>query len=487
MADISSATRQVFQALQGTNRSELDPDIRYDLLSEYAETLGQISRSLLPHFAAQPHPLPAANRRIVASLVKLLQEYATGFEIVAADILATTESDLLENALYRSLEVLRDCLVTCYRGYQTPPQGLWWQMHEIFRFLNESGMAEGESPAVAIPYVEALLFDLADPHRLSPAEMDIVWQCLHLFAPSAKLLSPEQDSGSAGKYLVVYAANCGPVEVDDFKLSSANEGRVLQTSRVARNFHQLMSDIEQGRQDKLPAELANSLGPSALPLLRREVATYAVRPKRQFNRTYQDDDLAIIRGVSALHSRVGANPGRNGEDEESIALAGDARAGVNLGSEATYNAEQWRQVNFSANGVAIAKDGESRYRVNVGDLLGVSGLGGKEGWVPVVIRRLRYQDEQLLVGVQLLAPDAEPAIAASADASAEKSASQVLLASGDAGGDRQFVIAQRGTYRQDAALSLETAARVDSVRTGALVEASEFFEMFEVQNTDTQA
>ena len=473
-ADVAATTRQVFQAIVGTNGCRLPPELRSDLLDRYANQIGEIREALQPHFVGQPHPLPQANRRIVSSLEKLLRTLATGREIIARE----ASGELAMRGVGEAVRALRDAISVGYLGYQLPAPGVWQELHELYRFGTREDPTD--SDAWQESYKEALLLELADPNRLTPAELQLTTATAQALARHAQLLHPAaQADGSGSLHVVAFAADSGPAEPGDYDLQrDPQRGRLLDTSGVAAHLTEAMRCLAAGEPVELSEPLRGMLVHRNLPFLQRLATLYAQRPRRRHRRVDLDAEIEIVRGVSALHSMVNG-PGKMAQEEDAISLSGDARSGVNLGAAAVYSADQWRQINSSAQGVGLLRGPGGQQRVQVGDLLGMKGLDGRDSWVPAIVRRLRYRNDDLVVGVQLIASKVHATLARYADPSgAPRVALLVQQRVKDAA--KTLLISQRDALAQQQPLTLIINNREITAQPGALIESSDFFDIHEL-------
>ncbi len=473
IADVAGTTRQVFQAVVGTNGTRLAPALRADLLDRHATQVQEIRDALLPHFVGQPHPLPLANRRIVVSLEKLFRNLATGYEIVVRE----ASEELAARSVHGAVCCLRDALTVGYLGYQTPAPGVWQELHELYRYGIR--LTTHQTPGWDAPYKEALLLDLADPNRLTPAELQLTTAVARALAPEARLLAPATvPPNGGGVYVVAFAADTGPVEPEDYDLGADPlRGQVLDASAVATRLARAIDQLSAGEPVVLPEPLRDKLVTRNLPFLERLVKLYAQRPRRQHQRTYGDSAIEIVKGVSALHSMVN-DPDQPSEDE-AILMTGDARSGVNLGTDTGYSADHWRQINHSAQGVGLLHGPDGQHRVQVGDLLGLKGLDGSDHWVPAIVRRLRYSNDDLVVGAQLIAPNVHATHARMVGGKDRDQAA--LLVQRQTDGKRQtLVISQREFLQAEKPITLTVKDRQIEVRPRTLVESSDFLDIYEL-------
>lgn len=484
LADVASATRLVFQAVTGTNRARVSGDLRYQLLERYRPVVVQIAAALSAHFATLPHPLGEANLKIVASLIKLHRELAIGYEIVVTEAGGDAGRRLLAAGLTGAFETLRDCLLVALRGYHLPPPGLWLEMHELYRYGELRGVTaqQDQVPEVERAYLEALLLELADPHCLSPENLETVARCIQAYANAARLVVPNPTDNSPATHLVVYAADAGPVDVADYRLDSPADGRLLKVQWVAKAFHDMLTSLEQGKNTQLPDNLRDRLTSTSVPLLRKVIGAFATRAQRRHNRTYKAVKLEVVRGLAATARRLRVGGDQPLTADDNIAMVGDAHAGVNLAAATVTGADEWQQVNFSPDGVALLYYRGDNHRVRVGDMLGISGLAGAADWRPGVIRRLRYHNGQLTVGVQLLGALTVAARVTERSAAGNRFRDALFLPEDPANGKGPLLVVPTGTTRQKR-LTLESTDGSGEFVVGTVVEASEFFELVEISDS----
>ncbi len=339
-----------------------------------------------------------------------------------------------------------------------------------------------ESDSVDTAYLQVLLLALADPYRLSQAQLALVKVYLTQFGRHALLQPMGPTENKHGLFLVRLDGDKPPKALMHYQgVTDARTDIILNTIPLARLAHQHVQQLDAGAT---PAQLGlpQVAGTSALrDLLKRLIKQWGVAPKRLFNRTEAKTDARICGGISALHyilsEGVAAGVSVQPMEEQMTVEVSDVLHAT--GSQSTFNCARWMVLNESAGGVALAKDPGSYGKIKVGDVIGVE-AADTDAWGVGVVRWMRSAAQgRVEVGAQLLAPDAEAValkpVIASANALFQPA---LLLPEIPLLKQAARIIASRGSFQPMREFEVRSQGLVHRVRADKLIEQTDSVDLF---------
>lgn len=502
LGDISSATKMVFAALQGLNRTNLSAKIRFELLELYWPAMEKISTSLSKYYKGHLQPMPEANRKIAMSLRKLHGEYADGYKIVVmspkgSDKQDWTRPNMVTTSLHRAMDLLGKVQLISHQAYLPQADKVWQEIHKLYLYARLRG---AERVAVPLPghpdrpgtleekYKLILLIDLSDPLRLEADQIPELIKYLESHIEQARVLaadslSKEEAEGKQSLFVVRYEYDTGAATYGDLMVSDPEQGLLFEVGDLLATTHQHLQLIEQ----QIGSGIAQSEpSQTSLLTLRYINNSLGIRPERRYERQKSNGKTEIARGLGAAtwvlnHRQPFTLPG--GETDDFIEINSDGQPGQDA-VMAHYETDHWEKVDFSEGGLALLRTQGAKSRVKIGDLLTIREASMEdrpESWSIAMVRRFRYQeDNSLLVGLQLLAPVAKLiAIKRVSDSSKELDYRQaLLLAPNKQSGVGTSILTQSGYYRTNASYQINRKGKSTMVVAGKLVELSPAFDQF---------
>lgn len=504
-ANAEDSLQQILQALFVQNRTALDPDNRLSLMGLYHQPVSNVIESLSRSYTTSPQPLSERQHAVATAVQRLCVELANGYKVVANDLTLLDSiqgnRDEFVLALQRAIDTLSFTIVSAYAIYRDCADGVWRDLHQLFRIselhqvLNYGVPAVGgnaeddELVTIFESYQRALLIGACSPYGLSQGE------CEQLFA-----LVPQWRSGvqiskksarlrkdGAGYFLVNLVADSPPVPMSkvahqDLESEKSEYLRMINTLDVARELHSLLK-VSDPRDPRAPQALP--VPDAHTDLLRRFGRVLAgVNIARRSNRTPCNHLISICVGLNATHFFASGQRHFNTEpaadktawptvngNEEFFDLT-DPMLGNKKEADQSYDpAEPWqnstvyrlhlcRVKNQSAGGLGIQISTPTELRLRVGDLVGLQ-FPTPDQWRVGTIRWMRSNSAQLLdIGIQMLAPSLSPvAVRRRIDGNDSSPFFQALLLPGNrALRQPESILVPRGTYQKGEKLVLSNDA-----------------------------
>jgi len=246
---------------------------------------------------------------------------------------------------------------------------------------------------------------------------------------------------------------------------------------MAKHLHKALQSVEQ----KAPHASDKAKAQAWIDLLRRVTRQWSIAPKRVFQRIRASSRVSVVGGLRLTAYYLNdAKPLLQPVVLSDTIVDGEGPISVSGGVYA--QPDEWVVLNESPGGYALRMAPIPQHCVyRVGDIVGLRGEANQP-WMVATVRWLQTLDdgEALEVGVQILAPKAEPAMLRPTLVSQEASfAPCLLLEEVPAIKQPPLIVAPRGTYGAMRELVIYTDAGEHTVRCGKSHELAIGYELFE--------
>jgi hypothetical protein len=508
MLNVAETTQLLIRQLMALNRTVFDDRLRLRLLELFRQPVQHVSNELSRTYVGLPLPLPEKARQ-VAGQVRLLQtEMAYGYKLIAFNSTAATrlehgDKQQLGVVLHRAIRYLTELLYRGYELYTPPPEGGWFEIHQLYRYSELLGLTEtplddrlnAALPEVTIghAYKQALLLDFSDPYHLPTRLLAKIYHYLDRFASLAQLSPGVAALKSQCQFLInLDNDRAGAVNTEASPITTEVRYRLLNTTDLARTMHQQLVLLQAGQSPDPEGLEKGFFAHLGQDMLIRMIQAWGVNPKRMFNRVLRDNrktDVAF--GVEAINffvnraepfqpstSEVGPQPQR--------AALKFATGSPNKVQQAVAPASAvWQLIDESAGGYALAGTGGHGEVVRVGDLLASRTSGGSGAWEIGIVRWVRTSGaDGIELGVQRVAPSATAAAVLPLEDNQERYFLALALPEIPTMKQPATLVTPRGFFKPDRILYLDNGYRTRQVRAVRLIELSGAFERFQYQPLD---
>jgi hypothetical protein len=516
LADPEEAAREIYQSLYTLNRQELDPQPRFDLMELYAPAVSTVSGSLQNHFLHLPFPLPPRKRQLAEFVRQIHMEMAYGYKGCLNHLdrirLPWNRRHIAPVASERAMRYLGEVLAASYQAYMPYPQGVWREIHTLYRYAEARGFDSepvngAREPAAGTTirqrYLQTLLLGLTGPYRLAQGEGAQIAQFLAHWADKAVVQRELNVANPVGHFLVDLDADAPPAPYPrESRLATNDSLRVLNTIELVRQVHHFLGRLQKGEAARNLGLGVDCLDAACLDLLRRLVRAWALVPRRQHSRLKRRSSVFLCAGLGAVHffangqkpfhlpieiaagsssdrprsllANLDAAPPGDGEEADQIYIAldepdavadstADAQSGLALmtSPSESWRVDRWRVRDLSPNGLLLARSGEAMTHVRVGDPLGIQRMGDVSHWSIGVVRWMKSVDASSHeMGVELLAPHGKPVALwpANAHGVRDSQALALLLPAVETMPRPTTLLVARGVYQPDLIFYLYDAA-----------------------------
>ncbi|MDD5330022.1 MAG: hypothetical protein PHX38_08460 [Sulfuricella sp.] len=483
LTNLPVASGSLSYEIGALNRQKVAMETRLKLLELYRGAILKLLPALEEQFVATRLPLPEKNRELADLSRQLLTELATGYKIILLDYQGTRitlgKGKIIQFAAQRAMSMLGRILAICYQIYAPAPAGVWFEIHQIFRFAIEQGIANetvsdenGES-SIGLVYKQILLLALSNPYHLNPGEVERVLGYLPRFGNLAQFQPFLQAGNSAGLFLVQTSGDSPPKNVPQNVGEVDNRNDILlNTQAVFQALHQHAERLEAEQPSGAQHTPEAAKESSHRDLLQRLLKLWSAAPKRVYHRSQNISSTEVCVGLPAIHHFLGGKKPA-GEDADAPP--------VQLGRETRFVSGKWLIVNESAGGLALRGVFDTLPQIRPGEVIGLKAEGGGDWNIGVVRWVQSDKPNELEIGGQLMAPKAVPAsIKPTIAGAAETFQAALLLPEILLLKQPETLVAPRGTFGPQRELQLELGDGTTLiVRAVRLTEQTSSIERFE--------
>lgn len=478
--DIASHLHSELEIL---NRQKISPTNRVQALDAYRPLLISTVQALSEDYSNAALPLHDKAKLAAAAAESLWLELGYGYKLVLVDLqnqlikLGTDKSSA--NAIQRAMHAVAEHALTYYQTYSTPPEHIWSDLHQLYFCaiklgiqnvkVDEEKAVVGSTATIANTientYKHALLMSLADPQHLTQKNMRLAAEYLAFHVENAKIsiVAPLEITTSC--FIVNLSSNKPPVPYSKQKVAPNPDSDILlQTLDLVIGIHQDLNSLQNNQLPKDGGVPANANRDEYIDLLTYLIKHWGVTQKRIFNRTKSEGEIEIVTGIPAIHYFSSANV--------------EHTANTNIGklqhSENMPEPSRWHVINISAIGMSVRRHATAEKNIRIGGLLGFKTKNEQHWSIGLVRWAACGSRDRLDIGVQLIAPRAQSAIAHIDKTGREEMV--LLLPELVAVKQLATVIARVGTYQPARQLSITYNNSTHVIMLTKIVERSHHFE-----------
>jgi hypothetical protein len=302
----AETARIMADALTALNRIKLDDDERLPLVELYQVKIDILYGVLEAAFVVPS--LPARDKqKQAANLTKTLYaELSIGYKRALVDRLERRFSFGMNRQvpviMLLALQALQRVLLICYKSYTPVPDGVWLDVHRLFRYavqhkLLDEPLGDGLAP-IGVVYKQILLLALADPQRMSQAELELATEVVRGYAHAAQFQPLMPLSNPAGFFLVrldsdVPAQYIGqrPADIDP------RTDVLLDTMELSRQLHKALAVLDA--KSRTTSDLGRLI--ARQELLHTLIRQWGIAPMRAFNRMRTNASVLVVTGLRSCN------------------------------------------------------------------------------------------------------------------------------------------------------------------------------------------
>ncbi|MBE2260851.1 MAG: hypothetical protein H6942_03165 [Candidatus Accumulibacter sp.] len=370
------------------------PKQRASALDGLYTRTSSVLATLLPELADLLLPVPRKTRRLVRSVLDLLQMLAddTLAVLEGGDGLNTTDPhQAADLALWRSLHALARQLMISHLIAAPAPAGAWQQLHQTYatarRLRLETAIPRGQTSSLQHIYHAAVLLGCAQPASLTAREVLFLAAYFERFAGQMEMISASA-AVAPGTFWIDPTRDIAALSSARKVAPSASPFECFSCARLGVLLKTQVAQLKAGTSPQA-ISLPDFAGTAAgLGALHRLAWRWSETGKRRFHRRRQNYRTVLSSGIDDLWQLC------------------------KTGNVASLELSNWMITNESPDGYAVMHVSGKIGSLSVGDVAAVR-TGDDQNWQICVVRwALSENPEHLELGLQILAPRAVPAILA---------------------------------------------------------------------------
>ena len=449
-ANIGETARQLYQGLGEFNQLLTPSDNRLQLLELLRPEVYFVCQHLERHFLHQAIMLDERSRKISNLCQTLQSQLAIGYKQILLRIAPKYSKDraaLISLALQRAAHALKGQLVRATQLYSSPPEHLWFELHQLYRLACELQLHQRRvhddlaslttELSLEQTYIATLLLGSA---RCNQLRQNQIARLAEVLEPWSALLKLRPGSPDDGLFAISADIDVGPRYRSMFRSEQ-------KPGLLGFDPQPLVNAIEAHllRQDtSTPLPIPTGLSFDTLQHLH---ATWGQTAERSFQRTMGQGTLTVCVGMSALHFYLGGertfsellkHPGARAAnfssavakgEKDSWSQAFDAAPQSQADEFLPYEEIQYDHlvedenstdntphyptyalpvINHSPGGYCLGWPKEVPAELQAGEMLGIQDSASL-GWSIAVIRWIRQvRGGGTQMGIELVAPHAQP-------------------------------------------------------------------------------
>lgn len=478
--------------LEILNRQKVSASTRVQTLDTYRPLLISTAQALADDYSNATLPLHDKAMLAATAAESLWLELGYGYKLVLIDLqnqlikIGTDKSSA--HAIQRAMHAVAEHALVCYQTYISPPSHIWGDLHQLYfcavqlgiqniSIQNANMVAEkiDQNSATSLvssienTYKHALLMSLADPQHLTQKDIRLIAEYLAYHVKNAQITAVDPLESISGTFIISLKSNDPPTAYSKQKgVPDPSADILLQTMNLVRAIHQDLSALQNAQLPKDGSIPVDANHNDYIDLLTYLIKHWGMTAKRIFNRSPRDGGVELVSGIFAIHNAS--------DNEDSAINATNMHDSVEI---STANVPQttlsrWKILNISATGMSIRRHPTAEKNIRIGSLLGIKAKG-EQHWALGVVRWANCGiRERLDIGVQLIAPQAQSAIALINGMKHDEMV--LLLPQITAVNQVASLIAPIGTYQPARQVTLTRNNESTHVMLTKLIERSNHFE-----------
>ncbi len=439
-ANNHKASQTFIDQVKTINQSRYPVHERIQLLDTLRPTARQLLLSLKQHTKKAIIPLGRRGLDAYRLSQQLLEVMAAGYKIVLGDLIALNSRKehnqlQLREAIYIVIQYLSRQLVEAYLVYAPEPEGVWYEMHQLYLHSEECGInalpLDDPYPDFTLPmhytidlaYKRILMLALVEPRHMMQGEADDIFYLVSAWTGACHLL-PVENAPLDGEYAVDMASDKAPRFVTrDIEWDTVNT-RIIDLSGVKQRLDVQLQRFLRTSLDTIDHnEMQSLVTRHQRDMLLRLTEAWSGSPARRTGRQRIQSQVQLATGLSASHYYLSSGAiftpeldelKHKTEEIEPTVFATAYETAMQKDSfhlNKSYNIRPWWQHNTSESGAALAcKTDCENTHVKVGEVVAYRDQREPTShWKLGVVRWLRAEPHNGLdLGIMNLANSAVP-------------------------------------------------------------------------------
>jgi hypothetical protein len=331
-------TKLLLDMLAQINRINTEPLNRFGLLDDLRPIAEQMHSALKRTHLGAGNPLNEKSLTSSKRAMELLRELGDGYKIIVTEL---SESDkqtqlTLQQSCVHAMDTLAAAIIEHYLVYAPDPEGIWHELHELYRYAESAGFAElpitikrsdhDEQTSCQAIYLRIIMVALANPYHLMRGEADEIYRQMQDWLDLVGIAVAAPSDDLTGQVLVDLRSYRPPLTYSPHSQFDLQEPRVLDTMPLVEALSEEIAQIARTKSKSGKRGLS-FMERSRRDFLVRIRSAWGGRPERRFQRTEERDTLMLAAGLTAGHYFISEDAEFDPEkDELRLKRAEDAPA-----------------------------------------------------------------------------------------------------------------------------------------------------------------
>ncbi len=466
IANLGESSRSTYRLLVDVNQSVIEPEKRFTLLNNILPVADKLVSLLEKQFINNRINLTDKQKKIAALVQAIQTEVSICLHAIIESITSNKHKRINKKLIasatglairYKSCVILR-----CYQLYTSIPDRIWRELYCLYKIAQKY---EIEETPVCVEYsretltchgyfLQILLLSIANPYQLRQSEIGLLWKILPEIQQHASLNSHAYNK----QHYIVPLNSCLPPVHKSLYNAADNQNNLKLTA---------LSTLDYLNQKLTSFTTSGADTTRNIMVLRHLIQAWNHGTHRAFARTACDAELDVSIGLGSTHFLLIESENQNDvSNNNNTASTLDTMEGslkhatlldvtqdkeahiqhdLNYMASDTQAADVWEKLyqqhkstnyidpsrskdsivrdsykiqsvnilNISPNGYCVQIDAENLPKyAQTGEILGFLEIDNydQKHWSVGIVRWVRRKPKvsQVLMGVQLLAPDASP-------------------------------------------------------------------------------
>jgi len=317
LGDMEASGFQVLSVLLAYNRAVLAPAQRLESLNIFGRVVQELTAGLVSKYRDSTFPLSERNRQRFHLVEKLLEEMANGFKWLVHDLYdkwdqtAAPKKELFD-AIRIAMVYLSKRLVAVYSTYSNEPAGVWCDLHQLYRFVDEVQKKYLESKDtsqaqhvadIVHAYLRIVMLSITNPYHLMQGEVQLIYNYLNKWVSGCRVMSLSGNILDKGDLVIDLDQDVPPqfVYLDNFQ--QPKNARTVDMVNLMSRFKETIARLTTRK------EAAGGIANSNMTFnerIRRDMllrlqTVWNDRMQRGAPRIASNEKLRLISSLSATH------------------------------------------------------------------------------------------------------------------------------------------------------------------------------------------
>jgi len=450
-------------------------------------------------------PIAEKDVRLLSAVDGLLRDLICGYNSVIQEargsigFMRAASKPQYAEACYGSIAFQTRRLMLSYESYRPVRQGIWSQIHLLYRIACENGVETfplkivrpngSYESSIEHIYKRAILIGRSDPYHFSFRGVTRLFESLDKWPSMVRLSKGLEKAKNNGMFIIDLSSDFPAAPY--FQSSSKDKKHrflILDTAELMERLNKELKAVMHSIAGGLSG-INQVQAFERMEILRHIVVSWGMHPVRKSEREDQSIDCKIVFGLTNIFSILHPDLGTGEADEIDFDSTAEVQMVLGVfqekfGKVVDKNAfvSSWKISNESSGGYSLSHTASSTKELRVGDILALQ-KKGETGWNICIVRWAMESDDSLLqAGVFKIGTSAEPVSMKPLESEKEfarlEYTAALHISEGASFSNTDLIVAQKTIYSPSRTLYMRRSDRDHLVVATNLVVSSRSVDVF---------